>query len=65
MAYRLFIHDVDRETRDIDLAVAINHEDIEPFYGAESPQERDRPTPIRQQAEPLPQLRAVVANEQG
>src|ERR1039458_1023546 len=33
MAYRLFIHDVDRETRDIDLAVAINHEDIEPFYG--------------------------------
>ena len=32
MAYRLFIRDVDRETRDIDLAVAINHEDIEPFY---------------------------------
>jgi predicted nucleotidyltransferase len=33
MAYRLFIHDVDRETRDIDLAVAIDHEGIEPFYG--------------------------------
>jgi hypothetical protein len=33
MAYRLFIHDVDRETRDIDLAVAVNREDIEPFYG--------------------------------
>src|ERR1019366_6922500 len=33
MAYRVFIHDVDRETRDIDLAVAIDHEDLDPFYG--------------------------------
>lgn len=33
LACRLFIRDVDRETRDIDLAVATNHEDIEPIYG--------------------------------
>jgi hypothetical protein len=32
MAYRLFIDDIDRETRDIDLAVAIDLEDLDSFY---------------------------------
>src|SRR6185369_3143044 len=33
MAYRLFIDDVDRETYDIDLAVAVDMEDLTSFYG--------------------------------